>query len=231
MSSSACATVECLQLFTNVLVWFGTCRYELNPPPPPHTHTHSHPPSAAYLRQWSWSALLQVMYCGLLGAKPSPEPMRNFVNWTLRNKLHWNSNKNTNIYHWHWVNAREEPLKILVNKITWIYRQLVIKSQQIKSFHKVWIFYMHLVWHYVYSDRSISYMYYLIQLQYMWWHLQNWIGLEVLILMIDASDAAAHFIKWEYFVNIDYSALKSVCVCSLSIITVYTQTIHAMMPP
>ena len=36
--------------------------------------THS-PPSAAYMRQWTGSALVQVMACRLLGPKPLSEPM------------------------------------------------------------------------------------------------------------------------------------------------------------
>ena len=35
----------------------------------------THPPSAAYMRQWIGSALVQVMACRLFGAKPLPEPM------------------------------------------------------------------------------------------------------------------------------------------------------------
>ena len=31
--------------------------------------------SAAYMRQWTRSALVQVMACRLFGAKPLPEPM------------------------------------------------------------------------------------------------------------------------------------------------------------
>ena len=33
------------------------------------------PPSAASMRQWTGSALVQVMACRLFGAKPFPEPM------------------------------------------------------------------------------------------------------------------------------------------------------------
>ena len=33
------------------------------------------PPSAAYMRQWTWSSLVQVMACRLSGAKPLPGPM------------------------------------------------------------------------------------------------------------------------------------------------------------
>ena len=36
---------------------------------------NSSPPSAAFMRQWTWSSLVQVMACRLFGAKPLPEPM------------------------------------------------------------------------------------------------------------------------------------------------------------
>ena len=42
-----------------------TRRYSIN----------SSPPSAAYMRQWTVWALVQVMACRLFGAKPLPEPM------------------------------------------------------------------------------------------------------------------------------------------------------------
>ena len=35
----------------------------------------SSPPSGAYMRRWTGSALAQVMVCRLFGAKPLPEPM------------------------------------------------------------------------------------------------------------------------------------------------------------
>ena len=38
--------------------------------------------SAAYMRQWTGSSLVQVMACRLLGAKPFPEPMLGIVNLT-----------------------------------------------------------------------------------------------------------------------------------------------------
>ena len=36
---------------------------------------NSFPPSAAYMRQWTASALLQIMACRLFGAKPLSKPM------------------------------------------------------------------------------------------------------------------------------------------------------------
>ena len=36
---------------------------------------NSSPPSAAYMHQWTGSALVQEMACRLFGAKPLPEPM------------------------------------------------------------------------------------------------------------------------------------------------------------
>ena len=35
----------------------------------------SAPPSAAYMRQWTGSSLVQIMACRLFGVKPLPEPM------------------------------------------------------------------------------------------------------------------------------------------------------------
>ena len=44
---------------------------------------NSSPPSAAYLRQWIGSALVQIMACRLFGAKPLSKPYWVIVNWTL----------------------------------------------------------------------------------------------------------------------------------------------------
>ena len=41
----------------------------------PFHHITSSPQSAAYMRQWTGSALVQIMTCRLFGAKPLPEPM------------------------------------------------------------------------------------------------------------------------------------------------------------
>ena len=38
------------------------------------------------------------MACRLSGAKPLYKPMLIIVNWTLRNKLQWNFNRNSNIF-------------------------------------------------------------------------------------------------------------------------------------
>ena len=40
-----------------------------------HLRVDACPPSAAYMRYWIGSALVQVMACRLFGAKPLPEPM------------------------------------------------------------------------------------------------------------------------------------------------------------
>ena len=47
------------------------------------------PPSAACMRQWMGSALVQIMACRLFGAKPSPEPMLAYCRLDSRNKLQW----------------------------------------------------------------------------------------------------------------------------------------------
>ena len=62
-------------------------------------HSYSRaPPSAAYMRQWTESALVQIMACRLLGAKPLFKPSWFLVNWTLRNKLQWIFNRNTKLF-------------------------------------------------------------------------------------------------------------------------------------
>ena len=56
------------------------------------------PPSAAFMRQWTGSALIKITACRLFG-KPtlrSIGPLE--VNWTPRNKLQWNSNQNIFFY-------------------------------------------------------------------------------------------------------------------------------------
>ena len=47
------------------------------------------PPSATYMRQWTGSALVQIMLCRLLGASYHVNQCCVVVNWTLMNKLQW----------------------------------------------------------------------------------------------------------------------------------------------
>ena len=58
-----------------------------------HKLFNSSPPSAAYMRQWTGSALVQVMAWRLFGAKPLPEPM--LVKWTPGNKFQWNLDRDS----------------------------------------------------------------------------------------------------------------------------------------
>ena len=51
---------------------------------------YSSPSSAAYMRQWTGSVLVQIMAWCLIGAKPLSKPMLVYVNWIIRNKLQWN---------------------------------------------------------------------------------------------------------------------------------------------
>ena len=55
----------------------------------------SSPPSATYLRQWIGWALAQIMTCRIFGSKHYLNQCWIIVNWTLRNKLHWNFDQNT----------------------------------------------------------------------------------------------------------------------------------------
>ena len=71
----------------------GTCKISAILSQPQCINPHS--PSTAYMCQWIRSALVQIMACRLFGAKPLSKPMLFIVNWTLRNKIGWNFNKNT----------------------------------------------------------------------------------------------------------------------------------------
>ena len=56
------------------------------------------PPSGAYMRQGTESALVQLMACRLSGTKPLPEPMLIYCQLVLENKLQWNSNQITKLF-------------------------------------------------------------------------------------------------------------------------------------
>ena len=59
---------------------------------------NSSPPSAAYMRQWTRSAVIQIMACRLFDAKPLSKPMLGYCQLDPWNKLQWNFNQNTNIF-------------------------------------------------------------------------------------------------------------------------------------
>ena len=61
-------------------------------------NVNSSPPSAAYMRQWMRSALVQIMTCRLFGAKPLSKPMQGSCQLDLRIKLQWNFNQNTKLF-------------------------------------------------------------------------------------------------------------------------------------
>ena len=58
-------------------------------------------PSDAYMCHKTKPPLGQIMACRLIGAKPLPEVLNQcwfIVNWTLRNKHQWNSNRKTKFF-------------------------------------------------------------------------------------------------------------------------------------
>ena len=59
---------------------------------------NSSSPSAAYMRQWAGSALVQIMACHSSAPSHYLKQCWFIVNWTLRNKIQWNSNQNTKIF-------------------------------------------------------------------------------------------------------------------------------------
>ena len=79
--------------------------------------SNSSPPSAAYMRQWIGSALVQIMTWRLFGAKPLSKQCWNIVNWTLRNKLQWNFNQST------YILIQENAFEIVVCKMVTISSQ------------------------------------------------------------------------------------------------------------
>ena len=60
---------------------------------------NSSPPSAAYMRQWTGSSLVQVMACRLFGAKPLPEPMLTYCE--LDSWEHISVKFESEFYHFH----------------------------------------------------------------------------------------------------------------------------------
>ena len=59
---------------------------------------NSSPPSAAYMRQWTGSSLIQVMACRLFGAKSLPEAMLVYCQLDSWDIFQWNMNRNSIIY-------------------------------------------------------------------------------------------------------------------------------------
>ena len=56
------------------------------------------PSSAAYMRHWTGSSLVQVMACLLFGAKPLPNQCWLIVNWTPGSIIKWNLKRNSIIF-------------------------------------------------------------------------------------------------------------------------------------
>ena len=57
--------------------------------------THPPPPCATYMCQWIRTASVQIMACRLLVPSHYLNQCWFILNWTLRNKFHWNFNQNT----------------------------------------------------------------------------------------------------------------------------------------
>ena len=59
---------------------------------------NSSPPSAAYMRRWIKSVLVQIMACRLSAPSHYLNQCWVIVNWTLGNKFQWNFNQNTKLF-------------------------------------------------------------------------------------------------------------------------------------
>ena len=58
---------------------------------------NSSPPNAAYMHQWIQSSSVKIMACRLLGPSQYLNQCWVIVNWTLRNKLQWNFDRNSKL--------------------------------------------------------------------------------------------------------------------------------------
>ena len=59
---------------------------------------NSSPPSATYMRQWTGSALVQIMACCLIGAKPLSKPMLGYCQLDPYEQTSVKSNQNTKLF-------------------------------------------------------------------------------------------------------------------------------------
>ena len=91
-------------------------------------------PSAAYMRQWIGSALVQIMACRLVGAKPLSKLMLGYHLLDFRNKLQWVSNQNTTffiqedafenvVYEMAAVFSRRKWVKMIHKEYSWFLNQ------------------------------------------------------------------------------------------------------------
>ena len=77
-------------------------------------------PSAAYMRQWTGSSLVQLMACRLIGAKPLPEPVLAYCH--LDSWKHISVKFESEVYHFH---SRKHNWKCRLPK--WLV-QIICKS-------------------------------------------------------------------------------------------------------
>ena len=66
--------------------------------PTPSSHINPSPPSAAYMRQWIRSALVQIMVVAYKAPSYYMNQCWFIVNWTFWNKFQLNFNQNTKLY-------------------------------------------------------------------------------------------------------------------------------------
>ena len=59
---------------------------------------NSSPPGAAYMHQWTGSALVQIMAWCLFGTKPLPEPMLTYLSFGPLGTNQWNLNQKTKLF-------------------------------------------------------------------------------------------------------------------------------------
>ena len=72
------------------------------------------------MRQWIASALVQIMYCRLVGAKPLSNQCWNVDNLTFGNKLQWDFNRNQYIFIQENVFANVCSMVAILSRVRWV---------------------------------------------------------------------------------------------------------------
>ena len=91
---------------------------------------NSSPPSATYMHQWTVSPFIQIMDWLVAYSAPSHylNQCWNIVNWTIRNKLKWNLNRNSNIF------IQEKVFECVV----WEMAAILSRPQWVKNICQYW---------------------------------------------------------------------------------------------
>ena len=86
---------------------------------------NSSPPNAAYMLQWTGSALVQVMGCRLFGPSHYLNQYWFIVNWTPGNKFQWNSDRNSIVF----IQENASEIVVCQNGGHFVQREMSLKKK------------------------------------------------------------------------------------------------------